>query len=415
MFARTVGLADGHAGTGLAFLIVRADPAGAATAVGAAFYAFTVRNADRLALVVVTEVIVITEPTIAATAVGATLLVGAVWHAVLTGLIFRLAGTVHGPEHAGCVEVHPALPEDALDQVEELVLGFGSTFVKAVEEALSAGIGDADHGALDKLATGFAREADAILAGLVGSADSAGSAAVVGAAFFAAAIRFADHLAFAAFALVVLGTGTALAAATVGAAFFAGTVGLATATALVAEFHADAVPLHFAAEGVLGADTVFAFAAGAGREGRCLAAVRALAAVPGADGAVFAFLGLADAVAADGLGHTDAEIGALVAVFAEAALVAARVRATLFADALGCADVLAVAIVTEIARLANAALAFAAIVPAFVIATFWHADRDALSVNTVAGIAAITAGSAAAIGSALLAEAGRNAGNAREV
>jgi hypothetical protein len=343
------------------------------------------------------------------------LLVGAVRDAVLADLILFLASPVHGPKHAGGIEVHSALPEDALDEVEELVLRFRGSFVEAFKEAFGTAVGDATHGALNQFATRFAREADAVLAGFVGSTSATGAAAIVGAALFAVAIGSADDFALSALALVVVGAGAALRTATVWSTLLAGAVGLTAATTFVAEFDANSVPLHFTAEGILSADARFAFTAPACGEWGGFTAAGAFAAVIGAVGTCFSLVRFTDAIAANGIGDTDAEIGAVVTVVAEAALVAAAIGSALLTDALRLADILTEAVIADVARFANATLSVAAVGAALHAIAFRQADGDALAIDTFAGISAVAAGTAATVGATLLTVARGGAGDAGEV
>jgi hypothetical protein len=410
-----IGKARRHACPIGALFVSGARAATATTPVGPTLFAVAVGGADGLALVVVAEVVGVAGAAIAAAAIGAALLIGAVRHAVLADLELCLAGSIHGPKHTCGIEVHAALPENALDEVKELVLGGWRPLVEAIKEAFGSEIIDASHGTLDQFATGFPRETDTVLASLIGAAGTAGTAAAIGTAILAVAVRFTDHFTLTAQALIAGGADTTATATAVGAALLAGAIGLAAAPAIVAEFHADAVPLDFTAEGVLFADAGFALASAAAWEWPFFATIGAGAAVHGAVGTAFSLLGFTETVAAKGDGLALSEVRALETIRAEATLVTTAIGAALFAYALGLTDVLAQSIAALVAWFADAALAITAIGPAFLACAFWYADRFAGAVDAFGGITAIATGPTAAIRAALFVCAFRGTGNAGEV
>jgi len=145
LFADACRHTDGNAFPSETLLIIGTGSTGTTATVGAAFDTGTVWFTDGLAFIIVTEVPVVTEAAVAIASIGSALLVGAVRHAILTGLEFFLAGTVHGSQHAGRIEVQSALPQDALNQVKELILSFWSPLIQALEEAFRTRICDALH------------------------------------------------------------------------------------------------------------------------------------------------------------------------------------------------------------------------------------------------------------------------------
>jgi len=206
-----------------------------------------------------------------------------------------------------------------------------------------------------------------------------------------------------------------LSATAVWSTFFAGAVGLAASAAVVAEFDANTVPLHFTTEGVLGADTSLTLAAAAGRERGGFAATGTFATISRAIGATLSLVSLADAISTNGVGNADAEVGALIAVKTEATLVAAAIGATLFAHALGLADVFAQAVVANVAGLADTALTLTTIGPTFHAITLRYADSLTLSVDAFCSITAVATGATASVRTTLLAVTCGSAGDAGKI
>ena len=249
----------------------------------------------------------------------------------------------------------------------------------------------------------FTREADAVFTGLGRVTRPTGSTTSVRATFLAVTIRLADDLAKTIFAGVVLRAGSALASATVGSTLLARAIGLTASSALVAVLHADGIPLHFTAERIHIANTGFALASSTTGEGSRIASVGAFAAIDGAVVAVFAFVYFAETVATNRCQNTLVKCGTLFFGTAEPTKPSTGVRSALFTYTLWLTDVDALAIVTFVTWLTNAALSATSVGTALLVCAVGNADWKTLPGRTFLAIGAGATGAAALVGAALVA------------